>query len=152
MKPISLTHGQVTIVDDDDFERLNLVKWFACKRGNVFYAERNIRNDKGKRQTSGMHRHIIDCPHGFQIDHIDGDGLNNRKSNLRIVTQRQNLQNLHIKKTSKYPGVYWHTRSKGWRMHIRIPGRKHQKDVSGFKTEEEAYERYLQELNNITPR
>ena len=57
-----------------------------------------------------MHREIMNTPKEMVTDHKDGNGLNNCKSNLRIVTNRQNAQNMRVDKSSKYPGVHWHKR------------------------------------------
>lgn len=87
MKEIILHGGKIAMVDNEDFDRLNNSKWF-CKNvndsGKLFYA----RNKKGY-----MHRQIINVPDGLQVDHINGNGLDNQKSNLRIVTRRQNHWN-----------------------------------------------------------
>jgi hypothetical protein len=91
----------VALVDDEDFEWLNQWKWHNC-RG---YA---IRNSYTKpRFNIFMHREIMDCPAELQIDHIDGNGLNNQKLNLRVCVQSQNKLN-HRKyrnNTLGYKGV-----------------------------------------------
>jgi endogenous inhibitor of DNA gyrase (YacG/DUF329 family) len=69
-----------------------------------------------------MHRLIMDCPKGMVIDHIDGNGLNNRKANLRICTHAENCQNLHGVNprniTSGIRGISWHKRDKRWRVRV----------------------------------
>ncbi|MBZ2166337.1 HNH endonuclease [Methanobacterium spitsbergense] len=145
-KEIKLTQGKVTLVDDEDFERLNQWKWAAYKDGNNFYALRNIRlgHSKKKRKTKQfrMHRVIMDVPKGEVIDHINGDGLDNRKSNLRICSNRQNLQNQkHRKnKTSRYPGVSWHKSAKKWVAQIVLKGKT--KHLGTFADEREAARTY----------
>jgi hypothetical protein len=74
------------------------------------------------------------------VDHIDGDGLNNQESNLRVVTYRQNSQNRHDKPTSKYAGVSWHKLTSKWIAHISISGKVYH--LGSFTTEEEAYAKY----------
>jgi hypothetical protein len=118
MKTISLTQGKITLVDDDDFDYLNQFKWCAHKDGNTFYAIRTVK--KPKRALYRMHRCILSAGSGSQIDHIDGDGLNNQKSNLRFVTTRINQQNQHVRKTSAYPGVYRHSNGKGFVAKIEV--------------------------------
>jgi len=145
MQIIKLTKGQVAIVDDEDFEELNQYKWYAVKGGNTFYATRNT--PRANQTQMQMHREIMDTPKGLQTDHIDGDGLNNCRSNLRIVTSRQNHQNLHTDKGSTFPGVSWHKVVKRWRAQIKVNGKK--KHLGYFDIEAEAYEAYLKALEDI---
>lgn len=108
MKEIPLTQGKVALVDDEDYELVNSLKWYAHLQSGTFYAMRHTpRTDTETRKLIGMHKFIIKTPDEFETDHIDGDGLNNQKSNLRVVTTRENQQNQHKEKTSKYPGVSW---------------------------------------------
>lgn len=91
---IVLTNGYVTIVDVEDFEKVASFKWFAKKTttdGDKVYAARSQRDGKTVR-TIRMHRFIMDCPAGKQVDHKDTDRLNNRRANLEIVTQRENMR------------------------------------------------------------
>ena len=106
MKKISLTMGKTAIVDDCDFEELNKYKWHAFKCRNTFYAQRGIRKN-GKRTSICMHRQLLQIPDNFQIDHINGNGLDNRKENLRICTCSQNRMNSKKYKTNTtgYRGV-----------------------------------------------
>lgn len=138
MKQISLTQGKVALVDDEDYERLNRFKWYAQKARNTFYAFRML----GRGKMVLMHRDILNTPEGMVPDHIDGNGLNNQKSNIRIVTVRQNAQNLHIKKSSRYPGVS--PQNKAWRARIKINGLNI--ELGMFPTEEEAHEAYLKAI------
>jgi len=146
MKTIELTQGEVALVDDEDFEELNQYRWRAHKNGNVFYAERSTRGVKPRTWVS-MHRTLMNAPKGMIVDHIDGDGLNNRRSNLRVVTQRQNLQNMHTGKSSIYPGVSWHKAVGKWQSQIRING--DYKYLGLFGIEEEAYAVYLKALEDM---
>lgn len=96
MQEISLSQGKVTFVDDEDYEFLAQWKWSAHQKGKHWYAERSKswRVD-GKRYsvTIPMHRVITAAPKNLVVDHINHDGLDNRKENLRIVTVRENGQN-----------------------------------------------------------
>lgn len=100
-KEIPLTKGYVAIVDDEDFERLNQYKWCYS-----IYAERGIR--KGNRVFhKKMHHLLLPPKDGFEIDHINGNKLDNRKENLRYVTRSQNMMNRMVSgKSSKYKGIY----------------------------------------------
>lgn len=129
MKEIKLTQGYVTQVDDEDYDFLNQFKWQVHKdHNNICYAVRSMRKNDIYTATK-MHRLILGLTdpkiHG---DHIDHNGLNNQRSNLRIATHGQNAQNRRSSKnsTSKYLGVHWdnHTRSiKKWKSKIRINNR-----------------------------
>ena len=121
MKEIQLTQGKVAIVDDEDFEYLNQFKWCAAKLSGIFYAVRNAPKD-GKRYQQLMHRVINKTPDSKQTDHINGNGLDNRKSNLRTATTRQNKQNCASQKntTSKHKGISWQASRNKWFVQIRI--------------------------------
>ena len=125
VKEIKLTQGKVSLVDDEDYERLSQYSWQACKgkNDNTFYAKRRI-NVFGKATVIPMQVEILGRKLFCVVDHIDGNGLNNQRSNLRYATKRQNSQNRHENKTSKYPGVSWHKRNNKWRSDIRINGKK----------------------------
>jgi|SRR3989304_10592370 len=116
MKTIKLTQGKVALIDDEDFDRINKFKWTADKSKNTFYA---IRRRFGKKIY--LHRVIINIEKGQIIDHIDGNGLNNQKSNLRICTQSENSMNKK-KKTGnigKFKGVHWNEERKKWKVEIK---------------------------------
>jgi len=130
-----------TIVDDENYEELNKYNWSALvnpSRSNTQYARRTKPNSGGK--LIMMHRVVINCPDGFYVDHINGDGLDNRKENLRICTDGQNKMNrIPLKNTkSKYKGVLCN--EKCISAAININGKK--KHLGTFKTEEEAAKAY----------
>lgn len=126
-KKIGLTRGKYAIVDDEDFEEMNKFKWYAQKIRKDYYACRtpHLKMEDGKqiKKTILMHRAIINCKKGLIVDHINHDSLDNRKENLRIVSNRQNLQNLKKSGTSKYPGVRWRADRKRWVSTIYINGK-----------------------------
>lgn len=121
MKEINLTQGQVALVDDEDFETLNGFRWYANKHGNTFYAGRNLRVD-GKEKQVYMHQIILN---GRGIDHIDHNGLNNQRANLRFCTPRENMMNRQKQgnTSSVYKGVSFHKGTKKWRTTIQINGK-----------------------------
>lgn len=99
---IPLSRGQVAIVDDMD-ARLAAHSWSAhpCNRGTGgFYAARSERGT-----TVYMHRVILGAPKGLLVDHINGDGLDNRRANLRLATHSQNLMNRTTTSSSGFRGV-----------------------------------------------
>lgn len=101
MKEITLSRDLKAQVDDEDYDYINKWKWSAMPRGKNFYAIR-IKKINGKNKTFLMHREIIkNIPEGKEIDHVDRNGLNNQKSNLRIVDHRENLKNSRNRNFSK---------------------------------------------------
>ena len=136
---IPLTQGQVAIVDYDSYEVVNKYKWHASWdiRTKAFYATKST-------GIKSMHRMITNAPKGLCVDHIDGNTLNNTSANLRLVTNRQNFQNLHKAKSSLYPGVSWHKKTKKWYARINITGKNNGSINLGFYTDErEAFKAYL---------
>lgn len=135
MKEIQLTQGKVALVDDEDFEELNRFKWFAHNNhGYTFYAMRTV-DEKAVR----MHRVVLGVTKGQIIDHIDGNGLNNQKSNLRVSTKCQNNSHLlkkNPRNTSGYRGVYPNRKNKSWIAQISFEN--NQVYLGSFKTPEEA--------------
>jgi len=121
MKRIKLTQGKWAIVDNEDYEKLNKWKW--CYYGG--YAIRTIRTGVSKRTKCRMHWEVIGKPKdGFEVDHINGNGLDNKRSNLRICTHRENTMNAKRHKDGKsgFKGVSWQKRVKKWQAQINIGG------------------------------
>jgi hypothetical protein len=118
MKEIQLTQGKVALVDDYDYEVLNNFKWFAHKHRNTHYAGKQKSRTEGKQRSELMHCIIMDHK---GIDHIDGNGLNNQRSNLRFATHQQNQMNRGKLKgtSSKYKGVSLDKRSNKWNSYIK---------------------------------
>ncbi len=119
-----------TMVDDEDYEHLNQWKWSATNQNRpsrkTLYAERKSIS-AGVQTGWVMHRYLMKTPKGMFTDHIDGDGLNNQRSNLRVCTRSQNQQNAGPKvggrsetriKTSKYKGVCWNKRRGKYEVQI----------------------------------
>ncbi|MFA5783567.1 MAG: AP2 domain-containing protein [Phycisphaerae bacterium] len=120
---IALTQGYFAIVDADDYEQLNKYKWHVrvdrtpTSRGYAYRSE-------GKTKIA-MHRQILNAPQQLYCDHINHDGLDNRRANLRLCTPQQNACNRKpLERTSKYKGVYRSRGNKKWRAEIRNNGRK----------------------------
>jgi len=125
MKEIPLTQGKVALVDDDVFEFLNQWIWHTQKDKNRFCAFVHI----GKfpsRKAIKMHRIIMNAPNGMEVDHWDGDGLNNQRNNLRICTKAQNQHNRrkNANNTSGYKGVSFDKKSGKFRAYININGKR----------------------------
>lgn len=153
MAVIALTQGYLAEVDDIDFERLNQWKWhaFRCASGHV-YAARNSRPDaSGRRTHIFMHRDIMGTPVGYDTDHADGDGLNNRRANLRIATRSQNMWNRkpNTRGRSAYKGVSWHKQHRKWIAAIQVDRKR--KHLGLFDNEHEAGIAYLAAARNLHP-
>lgn len=139
MKKIPLTQGKFALVDDEDYERLIAMgKWQCVGRGKKVYAVKMF----WKKKHIIMHRFIVDAPIGFEVDHINGDGLNNRRENLRICTVSENGRNLSKRKdnTSGFKGVNWHKQKSKWRARIQLD--KKRIDVGYFDCPIEAARAY----------
>ena len=107
MKVITLTQGKTALVDDQDYPELSRHKWCASKKGSAWYVHRKIRVNSGKQTTVLMHWQVMGLSQGdgLQIDRINGNGLDNRRSNLRLATQQQNNQNKRCYSKSGFKGV-----------------------------------------------
>ncbi len=128
MEPIAipLTRGKTAIVDPVDAD-LVAQKWFACGREPYTYAMRNAKNGKQER----MHRIILEREIGRELlpgemaDHIDGNVLNNRRDNLRVVSNAQNIRNRkrNSNNTSGYKGVSLNKQTGHWTARIGVEGK-----------------------------
>lgn len=139
---IPLTQGKFAIVDDFNYEWLNQWKWFALKNVNVFYAVRNV-GKHPHQELIRMHREILGLKlnDDKQADHRNGNGLDNRKFNLRLCTNSQNQHNQHsIRGISKYKGVSWDKRSKKWKAKIQFERKRIH--IDQFDSEIEAAKAY----------
>lgn len=135
---ISLTQGQSAIVDDEDFGFLSQWSWYAHKTNWTFYGSRKF-TVLGKPQKAWMHRLIMQTPDGMFVDHIDGNGLNNQRSNLRNVTHQQNMVNrqMWIKGTTTgVRGVYFDKRDGAIFSSITVNGKS--RHLGRFPTVEAA--------------
>ncbi len=117
---IALTKGMFATVDAADYEWLSQCRWHVSGRAKVYAAC----NWKGKRVY--MHRLIMNPPPGYVVDHIDGNGLNNRRSNLRICTRMQNQWNRRpTKGTSTFKGVSYNKEMRKWEASIIVNKKKY---------------------------
>lgn len=127
MKRINLTQNKVAIVDDQDYDWLSRRKWYAHKGTHGYYAVRNSKKCEGKKHLIRMHRAIMGLQYGDkqEIDHINHNGLDNRRCNLRVCTHRQNGYNQTSKTgSSKYKGVSWYKPYKKWESYIDTNGKR----------------------------
>jgi hypothetical protein len=143
VRHIALTKGYFATVDAADYEWLSKYKWTALVTGAKVYA---IRAEKGK--TILMHREIMNAPAGMVVDHIDGNGANNRRTNLRLCTRAQNLYNSKPRASrSQYKGVRFEKRTGKWIAEITHRGKKHY--LGAFDNEIEAAHAYDQKARTL---
>ena len=129
MKTIELTQGKSAIVDDYIYPVASQFKWYAEVDNRSSYALREIRFD-GKRKGLYLHHLVVGFPlRGMVVDHINGDGLDNRSENLRIISHRENIGNNRNKRLglckSQFVGVSKEKRNlkKPWKAQARINGK-----------------------------
>lgn len=127
---IQLSQGYCTLVDAEDYARVREHKWCAAKSrprtdGTIrVYAARNAVNPKGVKALLLLHRFIMNPADGFDVDHADGNPLNNTRINLRICTRSENLGNAipRVGGTSAYKGVCRDPQKNKWASSIRVRG------------------------------
>lgn len=140
----SPTYGKLEVLLDlEDVERVQEYRWRACKLHtskdgtDIFYVMTNLPKHEGRQRTLLLHRLLLDAPAGMQVDHFEGNPLDNRKGNLRLVTAQQNQEN-----QTRARGYYWSKRDQAFQAYIQINGRL--KNLGYFKTEAEARQAYLE--------
>lgn len=113
------------LYDEEDLPLINMYKWVILNAKGIFYASAHGKTVNKKRPTVRMHRLIMNAQPGEEVDHINGNGLDNRRENLRICTGSNNCGNQKKKThkngaicTSIYKGVCWHKASNKWQAHI----------------------------------
>lgn len=145
MKKIKLTKGKYALVDNDDFEFLNQWKWQFNVKG---YAERTEKKKGKKKRYYSMHRVLLAVTRGYEVDHINGNGIDNRRKNLRVCTHRENIRNQKLSRasTTGYKGVS--VDKSRFRAYLSIrgsDGKSKQYHLGNFKTAEEAAVAYNNE-------
>ena len=159
MKKIILTKGFEAIVDADDYEMLSKFKWCSSESRGKNYANRGFQENLKFRKIK-MHHQIMGKPQkGMVIDHINGNTLDNRKSNLRICTQSNNTMNKVKRKncSSIYKGVSFSESEQKYRAYITVQKKtihlgRHKDEVIAALTYNDAAKKYHGEfalLNKI---
>lgn len=132
------------LLDDSDYDLAKVYRWSLKPDHNNFYAKKNywIRVEGEKKCIQLlMHRFILGLNDQRQVDHIDHNGLNNQRTNLRICTHQQNMCNKrsHVNTSSKYVGVSFHKKTKMWRASIKNKLiHSSRVNIGSYKTENEA--------------
>jgi hypothetical protein len=132
-------------ISPQDAQKVLLKKWTYGKCGNGRYQPYVGESRTGSR----LHRYVMDAPIGVDVDHINGDTLDNRRENLRLVTARQNQANSRKRKeaSSKYKGVAWHPVSGKWRAYISPNGK--QQHLGLFSDEVDAARAYDKRASEV---
>lgn len=136
---IPLSQGKVALIDESDLEIVSCHRWYCARRKHTCYAMTSIARGKVL-----MHRLLMNPGIDQEVDHRDGNGLNNQRSNIRVVSKHENMWNMsgHRDRKSRYKGlVYCPERAKKWMAQIRPPGKKNTY-LGRFCTEEEAAAAY----------
>ena len=150
MKTIKLTQGKFALVDDKDFEWLNQYKWcyVRTKQGRGYVRTHEHKTNKGL----FLHRVIMGNPIDKEVDHVNGDALDNRRKNLRIVTRSQNNMNrIKIRNKHGFKGIYFQNRRykkksnrktifNHWKSSISFNGKRIK--LGSFSTKEQAAHAY----------
>ena len=153
---IPLTQGKYAIVDPDDYFRLSKFKWFATKRCSTYYAAR-WKYKAGKRRYHLMHREVCKVADDMLVDHINHNGLDNRKANLRPATFAQNVYNRKKRSgnsRSRYKGIWWDKRWKKWCAEIRVNKTKirlgsYDDEIEAAKAYDRAAKKYHDEFASL---
>lgn len=137
--------GREVLVDDADAHILSGSGWTVRKSGCTAYVQRKITRDGEYVGVEHLHRLIVGCGSEFKVDHINGNGLDNRRENLRRCTHAENSRNCrrHSNNRSGYKGVYLSLRRASeacWRAQIRVDGKKI--NLGRHDTAEAAYAAY----------
>ena len=122
---VPLTRGKFALIDSAFAEVVGLHNWCAAKMGRAWYAYRTVVADDGRHVSVALHTQIAGEIPGLRVDHIDGDGLDNRRCNLRHVTAAQNAWNSDAPKTNKSgrKGVHFYKKKRKYIASIKVNGK-----------------------------
>lgn len=120
---IPLTRGKVALISKSDLPLVSRFKWYY---GGAGYAERMSKDPDGKRIAIRLHRFLVGSPEGMQVDHINGDRLDNRRENLRVCTAAENRRNITkiSSNTSGFRGVSFAKREQNWEAYLWVNNKK----------------------------
>lgn len=139
---IALTQGKTCTINLKDLNKVYDKRWCAAKTNNHFYAVTSVKQEDGKWKLVYMHKLLMNTPTGMDTDHINHDGLDNTRDNLRICTRSENLRNCKSFKnsTSRFKGVCWAKTMNKWNANI-WEGRKN-RNLGYFECEIAAAQAY----------
>ena len=139
MKEIRLSNGQLALVSDEDYADVSRYKWYPLKKPGTTYALRS------KPVTVYMHTQILKTPAGLHVDHINGNGLDNRRENIRCVRPKDNSRRIRKRKPSRagYKGVAVSKTKGRWEARICVDYKL--RHIGTYDTPEQAARAYDQE-------
>lgn len=159
MKHIYLTKGKISLVDDEDFEFIVQFKWRTNDVAGKYYGVREIWNG-GDRYSEHLHRVILERKLGRKLrrseitDHKNGDGLDNRRKNLRIANHSQNGMNKAIRSdnTSGYRGIHFSKERQKFEVYLNKNGKRYRfgrfnKLEDAIRIRKEAEREYFKRFN-----
>lgn len=132
---VFFNNGGHFFIDAEDLEKVKKLTWFASKRG---YPAAHLPQNKGRSRQICIHRYLLDFPEGYDVDHINGNKLDNRRSNLRICTHQENMFNQRIKSNNStgFKGVSKNKATGRYEAYVHHSGKKHYLGL--FDTPQEA--------------
>lgn len=139
MVEIKLTQGLTAVIDKEDADIAAQYKWYASKAKNNWYALSSLRDEGGGQHNFSLHRLLTGAKSGEIVDHINGNGLDNRRCNLRKCSTVENGRNrvkLASHNTSGVTGVHFNKRIKRWTVSVAVNGRR--KHIGCYADKEEA--------------
>jgi len=158
---LELSRGKKTLIDDID-EDLSQFKWYlvetTSKSRSNYYAYNQVKYKNGRYKYNRLHRVILERVLGRilskreEVDHINHNGLDNRRENIRLATRSENQHNQRIRtfaKSSRYKGVDWYKRYCKWRARIQVNGKSI--CIGFFDIEEDAARAYDMEAKRTFP-
>lgn len=139
---IELTRGDEAVIDAADVPVVEGYRWQTRKAPHTSYALAKAPPGSATTHTA-MHRLLLDAPRGKVVDHKDGDGLNNRRENIRLCDPKDNAKNrIESKGKSGLRGVSWHTKGQCWYARIRYNGKSI--SLGLFAQKEDAHRAYIE--------
>jgi hypothetical protein len=137
VKELKISKGYTVLIDDDDFDRVSAHWWQAVEQPHTVYAIHRRYRDDGTRAAIRLHRFVMNAPDGVEVDHINHNGLDCRKSNLRFATRQQNSANCRRRSGQNvFKGVEQDSRTNRFRAYITYRTKRY--SIGYFATAEEA--------------